>query len=99
MKLSLIQLTVGPCFEENFKKSQKLITQSLQSEPDFILFPEHFLFLSNKKKISFDLKHHAIDFFKEFAIKYKVNILLGSLPINENNKIFNRSIVIDLNGN
>ena len=50
MKLSLIQLTVGPSFEENFQKSQKLINQSLQSEPDFILFPEHFLFLSNKKK-------------------------------------------------
>ena len=99
MKLSLIQLTVGPSFDENFKKSQKLINQSLQSEPDFILFPEHFLFLSNKKKISFELNHPAIVFFQEFAIKYKVNILLGSLPINENNKIFNRSMVVDLNGN
>ena len=55
MKLSLIQLTVGPSFDENFKKSQKLINQSLQSEPDFILFPEHFLFLSNKKKISYKI--------------------------------------------
>ena len=50
MKLSLIQLTVGPSFDENFKKSQKLINQSLQSEPDFILFPELFFFLSTKKK-------------------------------------------------
>jgi predicted amidohydrolase len=98
MKLSLIQLTVGPTYEENFKKSQKLIIQSLKSEPDFILFPEHFLFLSNKNKFSFEMNHPAIIFFQEFAIKYKVNILLGSLPIKENNKIFNRSFVIDLNG-
>jgi len=99
MKLSLIQLTVGPSFEENFKKSQKLINRSLQSEPDFILFPEHFLFLSNKNKFFFELNHPAIVFFQDFAIKYKVNILLGSLPVKENNKIFNRSIVVDLNGN
>ena len=71
MKLSLIQLTVGPSFDENFKKSQKLINQSLQSEPDFILFPEHFLFLSNKKKISFELNHPAVVFFQEFADKTK----------------------------
>ena len=99
MKLSLIQLTVGPSFEENFKKSQKLINHSIKSKPDFILFPEHFLFLSNKNKFSFELNHTAIVFFQEFARKYKVNILLGSLPIKENNKIFNRSMVVDLNGN
>ena len=98
MKLSLIQLTVGSSYEENFKKSQKLIIQSLQSDPDFILFPEHFLFLSNKNKISFEINHPAIIFFQEFATKYKVNILLGSLPIKENNKIFNRSLVIDFKG-
>jgi len=99
MKLSLIQLTVGPDYEDNFKKSQKLINQSLESKPDFILFPEHFLFLSNKNKFSFEMKHPAVIFFQNFARKHNVSILLGSLPIKENNKIFNRSIVIDLNGN
>ncbi|MDC3122951.1 hypothetical protein OA525_01815 [Alphaproteobacteria bacterium] len=67
MKLSLIQLTVGPSFDENFQKSQKLINQSLQSEPDFILFPEHFLYLSNKKKISFESSHPAIVFFSRIC--------------------------------
>ena len=98
MKLSLIQLTVGPNVEENFQKSQKLLLQSIKSQPDFILFPEHFLFLSNKNKVSFKMNSLEVVFFQEFAIKHKVNILLGSLPIKENDKIFNRSIVIDLNG-
>jgi len=99
MKISLIQLTVGPIFEDNFQKSKKLLKQCVKNKPDFILFPEHFLFLSNNNKIFFDMNHSTILFFQEFAIEHKVNILLGSLPIKENSKTFNRSIVIDLNGN
>tara|TARA_Y100000996_G_scaffold413621_1_gene402274 strand:- start:258 stop:1049 length:792 start_codon:yes stop_codon:yes gene_type:complete len=98
MKLSLIQLNAGSNFEENFTKSQKLIFESIKNNPHFILFPECFLFLSNSFKFSFDMDHFAINFFKNFANDNKVNILLGSLPIQENNQIFNRSIVIDSNG-
>tara|TARA_B100000965_G_scaffold90445_1_gene73550 strand:- start:3493 stop:4281 length:789 start_codon:yes stop_codon:yes gene_type:complete len=98
MKLSMIQLTVGSNFEENFNKAKDLTYQSLSCHPDFILFPECFLFLSNKNKISFDMDHHSILFFKNFARDNNVNLLLGSLPIKEKKNIFNRSLVIDKNG-
>ncbi len=98
MRLSLIQLTVGSNYEENLKKSKYFLEKSLSKKPDFILFPECFLFLSNKKLISFDMKDDLFSFFTKFAKKNKVNLLLGSLPIKENNKLFNRSIVINRKG-
>lgn len=98
MKVSLIQFTVGSNFQENFDKATKLINQSLDDDPDFILFPECFLYLSNSNKFFFDMKDDAITYFQDFAKKNKTYILLGSLPIQENHCIYNRSIVIDSNG-
>ncbi len=99
MKLSLIQITVGSDYQENLKKSKNFLTESLNYSPDFILFPECFLFLSNKNQISFEMNHDVILFFQEFAKKSNVNLLLGSLQIKENDKLYNRSIVINSNGN
>ena len=48
MKVALIQITVGSNFDENFEKSKKFLNDSLALNPDFILLPECFLFLSNK---------------------------------------------------
>ena len=47
MRLSLIQITVGPQIEKNFKKVDKFINQALDFKPNLILLPECFLFLSN----------------------------------------------------
>ena len=52
MKLSLIQFTVGSNFNENFEKSKNLIKECLKFNPELILFPECFLYLSNLKKYS-----------------------------------------------
>tara|TARA_Y100001935_G_C17247540_1_gene479172 strand:- start:438 stop:1226 length:789 start_codon:yes stop_codon:yes gene_type:complete len=98
MKLSLIQLNVGSDFESNFEKSKMLISQTKKIKPDFILFPECFLFLSNKEKFTLDMHHSAIKFFQNYAKNNETNILLGSLPIKENNNIYNRSIVINAKG-
>ena len=56
MKVALIQITVGSKFDENFEKSKKFLQDSLNSNPDFILLPECFLFLSSKSKINEDSK-------------------------------------------
>jgi len=98
MKLSLIQMTVGSDYNENFNNSKILINKSLSFNPEFILFPESFLYLSNNNKMTFEMNHKCIIYFKDFARDNNVNLLLGSLPIKENNKIYNRSIVIDSNG-
>ncbi len=99
MKVALIQITVGSNFDENFKKSKKFLNDSLALNPDFILLPECFLFLSNKSKISLDMHHFSIEYFKEFSKINKLHLLLGSLPITENDKLYNRSILINPEGN
>ena len=98
MKISLIQLTVGSDIEKNFKKVDSLIKHSFFYNPDFILLPECFLFLSNTKKFFFTMKHPYIVYYQNLAKKNNVNILLGSLPIKENENIYNRSILVNSDG-
>ena len=99
MKLSLVQITVGSKLDENFKKVDEFINRALNYKPDLILLPECFLYLSNFKKVSFSMDHEYILHYQNFAKVNKTNILLGSLPILEKNKIFNRSILVDYEGN
>ncbi len=98
MKVALIQITVGSNFDDNYEKSKVFLQDSLNSSPDFILLPECFLFLSNKSKFLIEMSHDSIKYFKNFSKINKVYLLLGSLPISENNKLFNRSILINPNG-
>ena len=98
MKVALIQITVGSNFDENFKKTKKFLDRCLNINPDFILLPECFLFLSSKSKILIEMNHHSIKYFKDFSKINKIYLLLGSLPITENGKLFNRSILISPNG-
>jgi len=98
MRLSLIQITVGPQIEKNFEKVDKFINQALDFKPNLILLPECFLFLSNFKKFSFSMDHEYVSHYKNFAKNNKVNILLGSLPILEEDKIYNRSVLINNEG-
>ena len=95
MKVALIQITVGSNFDENFEKSKKFLQDSLNSSPDFILLPECFLFLSSKSKILIEMNHDFIKYFKNFSKINNVYLLLGSIPITENDKLFNRSILIN----
>ena len=93
MKVALIQITVGSNFDENFEKSKKFLQDSLNSSPDFILLPECFLFLSSKSKILIEMNHDSLKYFKNFSKMNKVYLLLGSLPITENDKLFNLSLI------
>jgi len=98
MRLSLIQITVGPQIEKNFEKVDKFINQALSFNPNLILLPECFLFLSNFKKFSFSMDHEYIFHYKNFAKQNKINLLLGSLPILDNDKVYNRSVLINNEG-
>ena len=98
MRLSLIQITVGPIIEKNFEKVDKFINQALSFKPNLILLPECFLFLSNINKFSLSMDHEYILHYQNFAKNNEVNLLLGSLPILDKDKIFNRSILINHQG-
>ena len=71
MRLSLIQITVGPQIEKNFEKVEKFINQALSFKPNLILLPECFLFLSNFKKFSFSMDHEYILHYQNFAKKMR----------------------------
>ena len=88
MKVSLIQFTAGSDFDENYLKSKKFLQESLNSNPDFILLPECFLFLSNKRKINLRMNDTSIKNFCNFSKENKVYLLLGSLPITDNKKFY-----------
>ena len=98
MRLSLVQITVGSQVEKNFKKVDHYINKALLYKPDLILLPECFLFLSNVKKKSFTMDHEYILHYQNFAKKNKINLLLGSLPILDRSKVYNRSIFINGDG-
>ena len=98
MRLSLVQITVGPQIEKNFEKVDKFINQALSFNPNLILLPECFLFLSNFKKFSFSMDHEYILHYQNFAKQNKINLLLGSLPILDNDKVYNRSVLINHEG-
>ena len=102
MKISLIQFTVEEDIEENFSKVKKFLNKALGENPDFILLPECFLFLSSNpikiKDNALDLNSSYIKFFKDFAKINNLFLLLGSLTIKESNKIFNYSILINPDG-
>ena len=74
MKVALIQITVGSNFDENFKKSKKFLDRCLNINPDFILLPECFLFLSSKSKILIEMNHYSIKYFKDFSKINKRNL-------------------------
>jgi len=98
MRLSLVQITVGPQVDKNFQKVDRFINQALSFKPDLILLPECFLFLSNLTKTSFAMDHEYILHYQNFAKVNKVNLLLGSLPILDEGKVYNRSILINQEG-
>ncbi len=95
MKVSLIQLTVGPNVNFNFKKLQDLLNQSIKFNPDLILLPECCLFLSNKQKHYFSTNDSYVTYIKNYAKLNNIFILIGSLPIKENAQPYNQSILID----
>ncbi len=98
MKLSLVQLTVGPNLDLNLKKLQDLLNESIKFNPDLILLPECCLFLSNKNKHFFSINDSCIAYFKNFAKLNNVYLLVGSLPIMDNGRPYNQSLLIDSQG-
>lgn len=100
MKISLIQINSNSTFKENKSKSFKFLDEALIYNPDIICLSE--LFLSWGSEFD-DIKLSIDDLkqYKEFAKKNKVNIVLGSIPLkdNESSKVTNTSFIIDRKGN
>ena len=103
-RVSCIQLKSNNNIYTNLKITEKLIIKAVRQKTDFILTPEVSSFFSlNKRhllKISTTMyKDIYLTGIRKLAKKYKKWILIGSLIIKVNrNKIVNRSVLIDKNG-
>jgi len=103
-KVSCIQICSGRDIKKNLESSKKLILVAIKEKSDFIITPENSSLFGLKKK---ELMNNATSMEKDFylieirkiAKKYNKWILIGSITIKENNKIKNRSILINSNGN
>jgi deaminated glutathione amidase len=104
-RVSCIQLRSNNNINTNLKISEKLFLKAVKQKTDFILTPEvSSLFSLNKKKllkISTSMhKDIYLTGMRKLAKKYKKWILVGSLIIKiNNNKLVNRSVLIDRRGN
>jgi nitrilase len=99
MKISLIQIESDGTKYENEEKAFKLLNEAVLEKPDFICLSELFLswgkdFESGKVALE-DIKKYQY-----FAMKNKVNIILGSVALKSNfeNKITNTCFTINRDG-
>jgi len=104
MKVACIQLSSGENYNKNFKQIMSYINQAIKNKSDLIITPETSSIITSDKKILFNNtyrmnKDPLIKEIKKISKKNKKWILIGSLPIKDNHKYRNRSIMIGPKGN
>jgi|TARA_B110000259_G_scaffold175041_1_gene209891 predicted amidohydrolase len=102
-RVSCIQLCSGKDIEKNFQSTKNLFLKAIKQKSDFIITPENSsLFGLKKKELIKRTTSMQKDFYlrevKKFAKQYKKWILIGSILIKENNKIKNRSVLVNPKG-
>ena len=103
MKVACIQSCAGENYKKNIKQILSLINKSIKNKADLIITPETCSLITNNKKILFKNTYKMSEdpLIKKIQEISKLNqkwILIGSLPIKDNNKYRNRSIMINPKG-
>ncbi|MCX6722815.1 MAG: carbon-nitrogen hydrolase family protein [Candidatus Staskawiczbacteria bacterium] len=97
MKVSLVQVASSGDKQNNFNKAREYILEAVDQKADIICLPENFLFSDAKKAEKLSSKY-IVDF-QNLAKENKINLILGSIIINDGNeKHSNTSLVIDRKG-
>ena len=102
-KVSCIQICSGKDIKKNLNFSKKLILKAIKQKSDFIITPEtSSLFGLSKKELLQNATSMEKDFYltevRKIAKQYKKWILIGSVLIKVNNRIKNRSVLINPKG-
>ena len=102
IKLALCQMNVIDDKEENLKKAELMIKDSITQNADFIILPEMFNCpYSNDKFLEYCEEENSsitISKISELSDKHGVYILAGSIPEKEDGKLYNTSYLFDRNG-
>ncbi len=101
--ISLIQFDVRTAqVETNFGKAEMLISQAAKFKPDFIVLPEMWttgFAYDDLSGISKAYYRDSLSFLSEQAKRTNSYIIGGSIPVEENENVYNASIVFDRKGN
>lgn len=102
-KVALVQMNSKSDLEENISIIERKIRYSFKKGAKLVLLPENCFFMAknNKHFLKFSFIeniHPGVKAVKRIAKKLGVWVVIGSVNIKENNKIFNRSILISDEG-
>jgi predicted amidohydrolase len=103
MKVACVQVLTNDNIQQNLNKIKKLILRAIKQKADLIITPEvSSVFSFDKKSLKQRLTSMQKDFFvkaiQTISRKYKKWILIGSITSKENNRLFNRSVLLDPKG-
>ena len=103
MKVTCLQMNIKlGCPKENFSLAEKLIGESVKSQPDVIVLPETwntgFFPKENLTELSCRNGYEVNNRIGELAKKYKVNIVAGSVSNVRGGKVYNTAFVFDRTG-
>ena len=103
MKAACIQITSSPVIEDNLKTAERYIRQAAEQGASFIATPEntcHIRFPAVQKcesAYTFD-EHPAMPFFSALAKELEITLLIGSIAVKTEDKLWNRSLLFAPDG-
>ncbi len=100
LKIAVCQMTSIDDVDENFQQMEGLI-HSVPTDFDIAFFPENCLYMRLKEgeKIpGLDLSHSVFEQLKKLASERRVSLHLGSVPLKEEDKLVNASILVTPDG-
>lgn len=82
IKISLIQLDVGPDRDANLSKTERLVSRAARNGADVVCLPELFSYMGSFKfprKIAEDITGPSVSLMRDLAQRYKTHIVAGSI--------------------
>lgn len=102
MKLALIQLTVYPTNKENIENALLRIKEASDNGADIVILPEMFCCPYETKNFPIFAQSEDgenVKIMSNCAKENNIYLVSGSMPENDNGKIYNTSYVFDRDGN
>jgi predicted amidohydrolase len=100
IQIAVCQMTSIDNVDANFLQIQNLL-QQVKENPKIVFFPENCLYMRIKEGSpipGLELSNIVFEKLKNLALQKKVTLHLGSVPLKENGKLVNASIVITSKG-
>ncbi len=101
MKVGLIQLDVTKDKLKNIERASDYVRKCALDGADVIVLPEMFIspYTASQMKLNAEtIDGMTINKVRELASELNVNIIAGSIPLIEDDKIFNASVIVDRSG-